>query len=126
MKKLITLELGKDIERVVDPADYGMRDFDLLSSVAQHIFHIGLENVVKDSHASITKIKFPETYRRLSEIRADEKLAALRSGEVRKMTRGNHTATAVAKLAIAEFLAMKSPEEVAAFTAELIANSTAA
>jgi len=110
--KMITLSLGKDITRTVDMSDFGF-DWDDMSPVAQHIAHKGLENVVKDTHASITKKDNPKDYQELSEAIADKKLDALRNGDLRVISSANPVKT-VRGLTADQLLAMMTDEQKAA------------
>jgi len=121
---MVTLQLGKAIARTVDLADFG---FGELSPVAQHIAIKGLENVVKDTHAGITKKDNPNDYQELSEAAVDKKLTALRAGDLRTIATRIDVAAAVksaiTKLTFEEFMASKTPEEQAAFMAQMAAMS---
>jgi len=121
----VTLTLGKGIGRSVDLTEFG---FDgSLSPVAVHIATKGLENVVKDTHAGITKKDNPSDFMALSEAAVDKKLAALRAGDLRTVSTRIDVAaaikSAVTKLTFEEFMATKSPEEQEAFRAQLMAMS---
>ena len=107
---MITLSLGKDITRTVDPSEFGIVNWDDLSDVARHCFHKGLENVVKDTHASITKKDNPRDYMELSEAIVDKKLDALRNGDLRVIGTANPVKT-VRGLTPEQLLAMMTDEQ---------------
>jgi hypothetical protein len=125
----VTLQLGKEIGRVVELVDFGFPAE--MSTVATHIAVKGLENVVKDTHAGITKKDNPDNFMELSAAQCDKKLDALRAGDLRTISsRIDVAATvekavkaAVTKLTFEEFMASKTPEEQEAFRAMLVATS---
>ena len=118
----VTLQLGKSIGRTVDLADFGFGD--QLSPVAIHLATKGLENVVKDTHAGITKKDNPN-FMELSEQAVDKKLAALRAGDLRTVSTRIDVAaaikSAVTKLTFEEFMATKTDAEREQFMAQLAA-----
>jgi hypothetical protein len=107
-----TLNLGKDITRTVDMADFGFDSWDELSPVAQHLAHKGLENVVKDTHAGITIKDNPKDYMELSEAIVDKKLDALRAGDLRVVSSANPVKT-VRGLTAKQLFAMMTDEQKA-------------
>ena len=107
---MITLQLGKDITRTVDMSDFGFEDWELMTDVARHIAHKGLENVVKDTHASITKKDNPKDFQELSEAIVDKKLDALRNGDLRVIGTANPVKT-VRGLTPEQLLAMMTDEQ---------------
>jgi hypothetical protein len=117
----VTLQLGKTIGRTVNLADFGFSDG--LSPVAIHLATKGLENVVKDTHAGITKKDNPHDFMALSEAAVDKKLAALKAGDLRTVSTRIDVAaaikSAVTKLTFEEFLATKTDAEKAEFMAQL-------
>ena len=123
---MVTLQLGKEIGRSVDLVEFGFPAD--LGPVATHIAVKGLENVVKDTHAGITKKDNPKDFRELSEAAVDKKLAALKAGDLRTVSTRIDVAaavkSAVTKMTFEEFMATKTPEEQAAFLASLQAMGT--
>lgn len=53
-------------------------------NVMDHVVAIGLRNILMDCHAGITKADNPDNYVELSRAKAEEKLAAMYAGDIRK------------------------------------------
>jgi hypothetical protein len=76
-----TYKLGKDIVREVDFGQLGLPEN--VSPVALHCFTVGLGNVLRDTHASITEAEAGDKFKELSAQAVDEKLGELIAGIVR-------------------------------------------
>ena len=86
---MLTLELGKGIRRTIDESA-------LSAEVLAHAIHKGLENIIKDTHASYKKDM--TNFLELSEAAVDKKIDALLKGELRTTSaRGPRAVDAVAK-----------------------------
>jgi hypothetical protein len=79
------IPVGKGIELDVDVNRFN-------NEVRDHIWKIGLRNLIMDAHASATAKAFPDTYLAKSREMAEKKLAALYAGVVRTQSAGNGVA----------------------------------
>lgn len=71
------INIGKGLKLDVETAK-------LSGEVLDHVLAIGLRNILMDCHAGITKDKFPDDYEAKSREKAEEKLAAMYAGDIRK------------------------------------------